>query len=51
MGGYRGRTGDPDPPPEKSQRYRVSEQHWSGSPEKHKATKPAFNDGAPSACH
>ena len=29
--------------PEKSQIYRVSSQkYWSGSPENHKATKPAF---------
>ena len=32
-------------PPEKSQKYRVSYQYWSGSPENHKATKPAFNVG------
>ena len=33
------------PPPEKSQKYRVSLQYWSGSPKNHKATKPAFNGG------
>ena len=35
----------PPPPPEKSQKYRVSLQYWSGSPKNHKATKPAFNGG------
>ena len=35
--------------PEKSQKYRVSEQYWSGSPENHKAAKPAFNVGPSSA--
>ena len=25
---------DPPPPPKKPQKYRVSQQHWSGSPEK-----------------
>ena len=44
MGGSRGGTGGPDPP-EKSQKYRVSLQYWSGSPKNHKATKPAFNGG------
>ena len=29
-----GGAGDPDPPHEKSQIYRVSKQHWSGFPEK-----------------
>ena len=37
------------PPPEKSQKYRVSQQYWSGSPENHKATKPTFNFGPLSA--
>ena len=37
-------TGGPDPP-EKSQKYRISEQYWSGSPKNRKATKPAFNGG------
>ena len=32
-------------PPEKSQKYRVSYQYWSGSTKYHKATKPAFNGG------
>ena len=41
MGGFRGGTGDQNP--EKSQKYRVSKKYWSGSPENHKATKPAFN--------
>ena len=41
-------TGDSDLP-EKSQKYRVSLQYWSGSPENHKATKPAFNVGPSSA--
>ena len=50
MGGSRGGTGGPDPlPPEKSQKYRVSWQYWSGSPENHKATKPVFDVGPPSA--
>ena len=35
------------PPPEKSQKYRVPLQYWSGN---HKATKPAFNVGPSSAC-
>ena len=30
----RGGAGGPDPAPEKSQKYWVSEQYWSGSPEK-----------------
>ena len=38
-------SGPPPPPPEKSQKNRVSLKYWSGSPENHKATKPAFNDG------
>ena len=38
------------PPPEKSQKYRVFSQYWSGSPENYKATKPAFNVG-PSQAH
>ena len=39
-----GCTAGPDlPPPEKSQKYRVSKQYWLGSPEKHKAAKPAFS--------
>ena len=37
-------------PPEKSLNYRVSLQYWSGSPENHKATKPAVNVG-PSSTH
>ena len=46
MGGSRGGQGvRPPPPPEKSQKYRVSLQYWSGSPKNHKATKPAFNGG------
>ena len=37
-------------PPEKAQKYRVSLQNWSRSPEKkHKAIKPAFNVGPSSA--
>ena len=28
--------------PKRIQKYRVSEQCWSGSPENHKANKPAF---------
>ena len=40
----RGDRGSGPLPHEQSQNYRVSEQYWSGSPEKnHKATKPAFN--------
>ena len=38
----------PDPP-EKSQKYRVSEQYWSGSLKNHKATKLAFKFGPLSA--
>ena len=55
MGGSRGGGGDrgswgPDPPPpEKSQKYRVSLQYWSPSPKIHKATKQAFNVGPSSA--
>ena len=30
----RGDRGSGTPPPEKSQKYRVSQQYWSGSPEK-----------------
>ena len=33
MGGSRGGTGGPDPPPEKSQKIRISKQYWSRSPE------------------
>ena len=36
-------------PSEKSQKYRVSSQYWSGSTENHKAIKPAFNVGQSSA--
>ena len=32
-------------PPEKRQKIRVSEQHWSGSSENHEATMSAFNVG------
>ena len=39
----------PPPPPEKSHKYRVSSQCWSGSHENHKAAKPAFNVGPSSA--
>ena len=46
----RGGTGGPYPP-EKSQKYRFSKQYWSGSPENHRATKPAINVGPSSACH
>ena len=42
-------SGDGLDPPEKSQKYRVSEQYWSGSPEIDKLTKPAFNCGSLSA--
>ena len=38
----RGDKGSGPHPPEKSQKYMVSKQYWSGSPEYHKATKPAF---------
>ena len=44
-----GGTGGPDPP-EKSKKYRVSKQYWSGSSENHKAAKPAFHGGPSSAC-
>ena len=40
--------GSPDPA-EKSQKYSVSQQNWSGSHENHKTTKPAFNVGPSSA--
>ena len=43
-----GGTGGPDPP-EKSQKYRVSYQYRSGSPENHKAAKSAYNGGPLSA--
>ena len=36
-------------PPEKSKKYRVSWQYWSGSHKIHNATKPAFNVGPSSA--
>ena len=50
MRGSRGGDRGPDPPPpEKSQKYRVSQQYWSGSAENPKATKPAFNVGPSSA--
>ena len=39
---------DPSPP-ETLPKYRVSKHYWSGSPEKHKDTKPVFNVGPPSA--
>ena len=39
MGGPRGGTGGPDPPWIKSQKYRVSKQYWSGSPEKSQGYK------------
>ena len=45
MGGSRGGGGQgvQTPPPEKSQKSRVSYQYWSRSPENnHKASKPAF---------
>ena len=46
MCGSRKGAGGPDPPPsEKSQKYRVSQRYWSGSPEKHKAAKLASNVG------
>ena len=47
-----GGEGGQEPPhtPEKSHKYRVSLQYWSGSPENHKAFKPAFNVG-PSSAH
>ena len=41
MGGSVGGQGGM--PPEKSQKYRVSKQYWSGSPENHDTTNPAFN--------
>ena len=45
-----GGTGGPDPPPpEKSQKYRVSLQYWSRSLKNHKDTKPAFTVGPSSA--
>ena len=54
MCGSRGETRGPAPtPPWKPQKYRVSLQYWSGSPEKsrsYKATKPAFNVWLSSAC-
>ena len=47
-GGGGGGAGGPYPP-EKSQKYRVSLQYWSGSPENHKTNKSAFNVGPSSA--
>ena len=44
-GGGGGGAGGWTLPPEKSQKYRVSYQYWSGSRENHKATKPALNVG------
>ena len=38
-------SGPPPPTPEKSQKYRISWQYWTGSPEILKTTKPAFNVG------
>ena len=46
--GSRGGKRDPHPP-EKLQKYRVSSQYWSRSPKNHKAYKPAFSVGPPSA--
>ena len=43
MRGSRGGTGGPDPPPEKSQKHRISKQYWTRSPGILKTTKPAFN--------
>ena len=48
MRGSRGGDRGPDPPPEKSQKYRISEQYWSGSPDNDTATKP-FKVGPSSA--
>ena len=48
MSGSRRETGGLDPP-EKSQKYRVSKQYWSGTPENPKSFKPAFNVGPSSA--
>ena len=48
MGGSRGGYMGSAPPPlptDKMKKNRVSLQYWSGSPENHKATKPAFNIG------
>ena len=36
-----GGVGDPEPPLKKSQKYRVSQQYWSGFLENHKATIPS----------
>ena len=38
-----GATGGPDPPPEKSQKYRISCNAGPDPLKNHKATKPAFN--------
>ena len=46
-GGGGGGARDPDPPPLKD--HKNIGQYWSGSPENHKATKPAFNVGTSSA--
>ena len=45
----RGGQGLRTPPPEKSQKYRVSNQYWSRIYENDKATKPEFNVGSSSA--
>ena len=50
-GGGGGQESGPPPPKKKNhKKYRVSWQYWSGSPENHNATKPAFNVG-PSSAH
>ena len=55
MRGSRGGLGGSDPPPpERSQKYRISKQEWTGSPEILKilkATTPAFNVVPSSARH
>ena len=43
MAGSRGGKGSRHLPSWKSQKYKVSKQYWSGSPENHKATESAFN--------
>ena len=44
MGGSRGGRGpDPPPRPEKSQKYRISLQYWSGSPEKSQSCQASIN--------
>ena len=56
MCGSRGGTWGPEPPPsQKSQKYRVSWQYWSGSPEKSQSYQATIQCwaimGSPAKCH